>query len=85
MLLFIKAALNYRSVIMLLFWSVQARQCLCSTVYGSIVRVLVLLVSHSPLHVDYYIKEFAIIASYNSSLGNTCIEACYRCFVASHK
>ena len=53
---------------MLLFCSVQARQYLCNTVCGSISKG-VIIVSHCPLHVDYYLKEFAIIA-----ITNACIE-----------
>ena len=65
--------------IILLFCSVQGNACVVQSVAPS-VRALV---SHCPLHVDYYLTEFAILATYYSSLENVCIEACDRCFFST--
>ena len=54
---------------MLLFCSVQANACVVQSVAWSVS----LLVSHCPLHVDYYIIQQSL-QYYYSSLGNISIE-----------
>ena len=69
------------TLITLLFCSVQARQCLYGTVCGSISKGI----SFALPIAGRLLFNRVCNNSYYSSLGNACIEACYRCFVAPHK
>ena len=53
---------------MLLFWSVQARQCLCSTVYGSISKGVSFVSFTQPIACRLLYNRVCN-NSYNSSLG----------------